>query len=31
MKKLFALFLALLMLCACAVSEEPVVEEPQKD
>lgn len=31
MKKLFALILALLMLCACAVEEEPVVEEPQSE
>lgn len=27
MKKLFALILALLMLCACAVEEEPIVDE----
>ena len=27
MKKLFALILALLMLCSCGVEEEPVVEE----
>ena len=31
MKKLFALILALLMLCACAVEEEPVIEEPQSE
>ena len=30
MKKLFVLILALLMLCACAVSDEPVEIEPQK-
>ena len=28
MKKLFVLILALLMLCACGVQEEPVVQEP---
>ena len=31
MKKLFALILALLMLCACAVSEEPQVEPEQPE
>ena len=30
MKKLFALILALLMLCSCGV-EEPVIEEPQSE
>ena len=29
MKKLFALFLALLMLCACGMEEELVIEEPE--
>ena len=31
MKKLFALILALLMLCACGMEEEPVIEEPQSE
>ena len=31
MKKLLALILTLLMLCSCAVAEEPVVEEPQSE
>ena len=31
MKKLFALILALLMLCSCAVAEESVIEEPQSE
>ena len=31
MKKLLALILALLMLCACAVQEEPVIEEPPEE
>ena len=29
MKKLFALILALLLLCACAVEEEPILEQPE--
>ena len=31
MKKLFVLILALLMLCACAVEEETIIEEPQSE
>ena len=31
MKKLFALVLALLLLCSCGVQEEPVIEEPQSE
>ncbi len=31
MKKLFALFLALLLLCSCGVQEEPIIEEPQSE
>ena len=30
-KKLFALVLALLMLCACGVQEEVIIEEPQSE
>ena len=29
MKKLFTILLVLLMLCSCAVAEEPVIENPQ--
>ena len=31
MKKLLALILALLMLCACTVQEEPITEKPQEE
>ena len=31
MKKFFALFLILLMFCACGVQEEPVIDEPQSE
>lgn len=31
MKKLFAMILVLLMLCACGAEEEPVIEEPQSE
>ena len=31
MKKLLALFFALLMLCSCGVQQEPVIDEPQNE
>ena len=31
MKKLFALLLALLLLCSCGAEEEPVIEKPQSE
>lgn len=31
MKKLFALFLALLLLCSCGIQEEPIIDKPQSE